>query len=229
MLLERTKCVNKIKRTFNGIYWIEQMLPSQKRILDTAVTIFARKGYGSTGLRELAEQADVNLAMINYFFGSKKGLLREILDSFFSRYHEIAQETLGGEGDIDSKVRRFMNRIVTFIRENKDYFIVVLTELPHDDPDIIEHKAAWIRKIVELVQVQICEPLSEDGTTHVTPYLIGPVMVGMVAMRFLVEPVFDKLKPADFDDDYFQQYPDMVAEIFLNGIHGVIDKQKERP
>jgi len=204
------------------------MLPSQKRIIETAVNCFARKGYGNTGLRELAEQADVNLAMINYFFGSKKGLLREILDSFFSRYYAIAQEALGGEGDVDDKVKRFMTRIVAFIRENKDYFIVALTELPHDDPDIIEHKAAWMSKIVKLVQNQICEPLSKRGNTPVTPYLVGPVMLGMVAMRFLVEPVFDKLKPDDFDDEYFRHYPETVAEIFLNGIYGVIDKKQKK-
>ncbi len=205
------------------------MLPSQQRIIETAVEIFARKGYGSAGLRELAEQADVNLAMINYFFGSKKGLLKEILDSFFSRYHEIAQQELCGEEDVDHKVRRFMKRIVAFIGENKDYFIVVLTELPHDDPDIVEHKAAWIRKIVALVQTQICEPLSEQSGTLITPYLIGPVMIGMVAMRFLVEPVFDKIKPADFDTDSSLHYPEMVAEIFLYGIHGAIAKQNETP
>lgn len=203
------------------------MLPSQQRILDTGVAIFARKGYGNTGLRELAEQAGVNLAMINYFFGSKKGLLKEILDSFLSRYHEIARQELCSEGDVDQKVRRFMERIVPFIRENKDYFIVTLTELPHDDPDIIEHKASWIRKIVELVQSQICEPLSEKSGKEISPYLIGPVMIGMVAMRFLVEPVFDKIKPVDLGEDYYLQYPQLVAEIFLNGVHGVTETKSE--
>jgi AcrR family transcriptional regulator len=199
------------------------MLPSQQRILENGVAIFARKGYGNTGLRELAEQAGVNLAMINYFFGSKKGLLKEILDSFLSRYLEIARQELCSKGDVDQKVRRFMERVIPFIRENKDYFIVTLTELPHDDPDIIEHKAAWIRKIVELVQSQICEPLSEKSGKEITPYLIGPVMIGMVAMRFLVEPIFEKIKPFDLDEDYYSQYPQLVAEIFLNGIHGATD------
>ncbi len=203
------------------------MLPSQQRILETGVAMFARKGYGNTGLRELAEQAGVNLAMINYFFGSKKGLLKEILDSFLSRYLEIARQELCGEGDVDQKVRRFMERVVPFIRENKDYFIVTLTELPHDDPDIIEHKASWVRKIVELVQSQICEPLSEKSGKEITPYLIGPVMIGMMAMRFLVEPIFDKIKPFDLDEDYYRQYPQLVAEIFLNGIHGVTDTISE--
>ena len=197
------------------------MAASKQRILETGVAIFARKGYGNTGLRELADQAEVNLAMINYFFGSKKGLLKVILDTFLSGYYEIAKQELRLEGDVDDKVRRFMNRIIPYVRAHKDYFIVVLTELPHDDPDIIEHKASWIRKIVSLVQEEICTPLSADAEQNITPYLIGPVMIGMIAMRFLVEPIFQRVKPPGLDFDSYQEYPDMIAEIFLNGIHGL--------
>ncbi len=56
------------------------------RIFQTAVRLFAKHGFAGTGMRELANKADVNLAMINYFYGSKKGLLKEILDDFFVGY-----------------------------------------------------------------------------------------------------------------------------------------------
>ncbi len=203
------------------------MIASKQRILETGVAMFARKGYGSTGLRELAEQAGVNLAMVNYFFGSKKGLLKVILDNFLSGYHEIAQQELTSEGDVDAKVRRFMNRIIPYIRANKDYFIVVLTELPHDDPDIIDHKASWIRKIVDLVQNEICTPLAAATEQKITPYLIGPVMIGMIAMRFLVEPIVARVQPVDLDVDSYNGYSDVIAEIFLYGIHGLQSREEE--
>ena len=203
------------------------MIASKQRILETGVAMFARKGYGNSGLRELAEQAGVNLAMINYFFGSKKGLLKVILDTFLSGYHEIAQQELSLDGDVDDKLRRFMTRIIPYIRVHKDYFIVVLTELPHDDPDILEHKASWIRKIVDLVQNEICTPLSADSDQKISPYLIGPVMIGMIAMRFLVEPIFERVKPVDLEVDPYHNYPDLIAEIFLNGIHGLQRREGE--
>ena len=203
------------------------MVPSKQRILETGVAMFAQKGYGSTGLRELAEQAGVNLAMVNYFFGSKKGLLKVILDDFLSRYYEIAQHELRSEGTVDEKVHRFMKRIIPYIREHTDYFIVVLTELPHDDPDIIEHKASWIRKIVDLVQAEICTPLSARGKREITPYLIGPLMIGMIAMRFLVDPIFQQLKPDEMNHDLDPDYPHLVAEILLNGLNGLQKAENE--
>ena len=203
------------------------MTASKQRILDTGVAMFARKGYGNTGLRELADQAGVNLAMVNYFFGSKKGLLKVILDTFLAGYHEIAELELTAEGDVDMKVRRFLKRIIPFVRSHRDYFIVTLTELPHDDPDIIEYKASWIRKIVDLVQDEICTPLSTESKREITPYLIGPVMIGMIAMRFLVEPIFQVIKPADVESDPHHEYPELIAEIFLNGIHGLQEREEE--
>ena len=161
------------------------MTTSKQRILETGVTMFARKGFGNTGLRELADQAGVNLAMVNYFFGSKKGLLKVILDTFLAGYLEIAQQELTAKVAVELKVRRFLRRLIPYIRSHQDYFIVTLTELPHDDPDIIDHKAAWISQIVDLVQDEICTPLSTASNRHITPYVIGPVMIGMIAMRFV--------------------------------------------
>ena len=189
--------------------------------------MFARKGYGNTGLRELAEQAGVNLAMVNYFFGSKKGLLKVILDTFLSGYLEIAQQELTAKGAVEVKVRRFLRRVIPYIRSHQDYFIVTLTELPHDDPDIIEHKASWISKIVDLVQDEICTPLSAASNRRITPYVIGPVMIGMIAMRFLVEPILARLKPPQDDVDPDEEYPDLIAEIFLNGILGLQNQEIE--
>ena len=67
---------------------------SRDRIIKTAVVLFAKRGYASIGLRELAEKAEVNLAMVNYFFGGKKKLLMVILDTFFSGYLEILEQEL---------------------------------------------------------------------------------------------------------------------------------------
>jgi TetR/AcrR family transcriptional regulator len=49
-------------------------------ILDAAETLFARKGYAATSVRQIAEAVDVNPAMVHYYFGSKHALLRQVLE-----------------------------------------------------------------------------------------------------------------------------------------------------
>ena len=49
-------------------------------LLDTAERLFAQQGYEGTGVRQIAEQAGVNLGAIHYYWGSKQALCREALE-----------------------------------------------------------------------------------------------------------------------------------------------------
>jgi AcrR family transcriptional regulator len=52
---------------------------TRRRILETALAIFAAQGYEGTSTRQLAERAGVNLPAIQYYFGSKEGLYRAVI------------------------------------------------------------------------------------------------------------------------------------------------------
>jgi len=200
---------------------------SKERILNTAVKIFARKGYASTGMRELADSAEVNLAMINYFFGSKKELLKVILEIFFKGYLEVIDEELTAPGTFDEKISRFIHRAIDYISKNKDYMIVTLTELPHDDPEITEYKAQWARKAMHVVQNEICAPVKESQGVELSPAAIGPLLIGMMSSRFLFAPIMEQVNPPGYGEDYFEKYPDIIAGIFLCGIKGIVNGNKE--
>ena len=61
------------------------------RILDTAEVLFAERGFAETSLRNITSKAGVNLAAVNYHFGSKKALIQAVfsryLDPFTLRFH----------------------------------------------------------------------------------------------------------------------------------------------
>jgi AcrR family transcriptional regulator len=50
------------------------------RILSVATTLFARKGYEATSLRDITAEADVNLAAVNYHFRSKEDLFCAVIE-----------------------------------------------------------------------------------------------------------------------------------------------------
>ncbi|MBS1771934.1 MAG: TetR/AcrR family transcriptional regulator [Bacteroidetes bacterium] len=50
----------------------------QLQILDVAAELFADNGFDGTSVRDIAKAADVNIAMISYYFGSKEKLLEAI-------------------------------------------------------------------------------------------------------------------------------------------------------
>ncbi len=54
---------------------------TRERILETAEQLFAECGFEATTLRHITREAGVNLAAVNYHFGSKEGLLKELLNN----------------------------------------------------------------------------------------------------------------------------------------------------
>jgi len=55
--------------------------PDKKdQIIGAAEKLFAGVGYDSTSVRDICAEANVNVAMINYYFGSKEGLLKEMIE-----------------------------------------------------------------------------------------------------------------------------------------------------
>jgi AcrR family transcriptional regulator len=64
---------------------------TKERILDAAETLFAQYGFGGTSLRQVTSQADVNIAAVNYHFGSKENLVNEV---FRRRMDEMSAQRL---------------------------------------------------------------------------------------------------------------------------------------
>lgn len=67
---------------------------TKTRILDTAEQLFARDGFHMTSLRTLTEQANVNLAAVNYHFGSKEGLLKAVFSRRLVPLNNLRQKNI---------------------------------------------------------------------------------------------------------------------------------------
>lgn len=53
-------------------------IDTRERILDTAERLFMSHGYDGTSMRQITSEASVNLAAVNYHFGSKESLMQEV-------------------------------------------------------------------------------------------------------------------------------------------------------
>jgi AcrR family transcriptional regulator len=65
---------------------------TRERILKAAGRLFAERGYEATSVRAIVAKARVNQAAINYHFGGKDGLYREVLRASFKALtaHQLA-------------------------------------------------------------------------------------------------------------------------------------------
>ena len=67
---------------------------TKTRILDAAEKLFAERGFSETSLRLITSKAEVNLASVNYHFGSKKELIRAVLARYLDRFMPEASDAV---------------------------------------------------------------------------------------------------------------------------------------
>ncbi|MDX1756632.1 MAG: TetR/AcrR family transcriptional regulator [Marinobacter sp.] len=61
------------------------------RILDAAEELFAERGFSETSLRMITSKASVNLAAVNYHFGSKNALIQAVFARFLTPFTETLE------------------------------------------------------------------------------------------------------------------------------------------
>jgi AcrR family transcriptional regulator len=57
---------------------------TKSRIVEAAIEVFLEKGYDATTIRDICDRAEVNLASVNYHFGSKDALRTAALESIMA-------------------------------------------------------------------------------------------------------------------------------------------------
>ena len=190
----------------------------RQQILKAAIHLFARKGFSATGVREIARDAKVNIAMISYYFGSKRGILEAALDMFFQRYQEVAEQALEGDDPPEQKMRRFIHSIVTVLRNNNDLVRITFTELPFDIPEIAAFKAERVRKIAAIFQHKLLPALEGRLPRPIRIEIVGPAFTGMLVSHFLLRPVLESVFNTSFDEEFYEQYAGEMADLLFYGV-----------
>ncbi len=70
------------------------ILLTKTKILNAAEILFAEHGFNGTSLREITQQAEVNLAAVNYHFGSKKELIKALMKRYLDEFSPRLERSL---------------------------------------------------------------------------------------------------------------------------------------
>src|SRR5271170_5443231 len=67
---------------------------TRDKLMDAAEKLFARRGFHGVSLREITGEAGVDLALVNYHFGTKKKLLAEVIERRGAVLNEVRNRQL---------------------------------------------------------------------------------------------------------------------------------------
>ncbi len=123
-------------------------MPEDKRqlILDAAVRVFARKGYHTSRVGDIAEEAGVAHGLLYHYFKSKD----ELLETIFSNTWTLMLEAISGVESLDEPARETLRKVSAIVlrawRDTPDIVRVLVREVtrsPHLQQEIGETEQAF--------------------------------------------------------------------------------------
>lgn len=96
---------------------------TKRKIMNSAILLFASKGFSTTTTREICRHAGVNLSLISYYFKTKDGLYTSIIESIMNYGLEYLQEEISHVQNIgvmnrEEKIelyRKLLEKYVAFL------------------------------------------------------------------------------------------------------------------
>ena len=159
---------------------------TRDRIVQAAMELFWRKGYGSTSIADILETAKVNSGSLYYFFKGKQELLVAVLKAYRDGIDAMLLEPSWGE--VEDPVEKVFALLATYRRllAETDCFYgcpigSLALELHEPDPEVRELIAANFANWTEAVRGCLEEAGLRDGTdTQALAELVLTVMEGAV-------------------------------------------------
>ena len=171
---------------------------TEAKILEAARTIFHKKGYAATRTRDIAEEAGINLALLNYYFRSKQKLFNLImldaLKIFLSSIYDVINDT---QLTFEEKLVSISSSYIDTLLVNPEIPLFILSELRNDHAHLIEN--VGIRDLVlqsDLIK-QLLEKVQSGEFKPVNPLNFIMNIIGMTVFPFLASPILKILGNMD--------------------------------
>lgn len=183
--------------------------PTKLRILDAAEELFAENGFSETSLRQITKKAEVNLASVNYHFGSKKELIQAVIERYLQVLVPNINEELcqlknsTGKPSLEEVFSVFVRPILSLNEKRKNGTTILLQLLGRGYTDsqghlrwfFLTHYGDVLSTFVGMVH-QTHPQLSASEIFWRLHFTLGTVVFTMASSEALID-----ISKVDFNDD----------------------------
>lgn len=195
----------------------ENKLDTEEKIKAAAAKLFTQRGYAATKTRDIAEEAGINLSLLNYYFRSKEKLFNLIMGEKIRQFFGIVVPVITDASlDLELKIELFVEKYIETLTQNPDLPIFVLNEIRNDPKHFVEEIGANKILMSSSLMNQIRAKNPEINPVHFIMNLMG-----MSVFPFLSKPVF--MASQVVDENSFKALMDerrKLIPIWMNAILG---------
>ncbi len=177
-------------------------MDKKEQIINKAIELFAQKGFEGTSIRDLANSAGVNIAMINYYFGSKEKLF-ECLVAHKAAYTRGLLDEIVNDNSLSDieKIDRIIDNYITRIFTNRIFHRVIHQEMMLNQRESLQQAIVKVLFPNSLTIKKVIETGIRNNTfKKVDPALTIATLIGTINQVLLSKTMCNKL--LDKQDGY---------------------------
>jgi len=135
----------------------------RRRILQAAVSVFARKGYFAARVSDVARKAGVADGTIYLYFRGKEDILVRLFDEVMSEHVAKAREAVHALPSAPERLLAIAERHLAVLGDNRDLAAVFQVELRQSTRFMERFTASWLRDYFDLLD-EVIEGGQRDGS-----------------------------------------------------------------
>ena len=175
-------------------------LSTEDKILLAASKVFTEKGFSGTRTRDIAEEAGINLALLNYYFRTKEKLFEQVMKvKIVLLFGQIIPIVTNEKTTLEEKIELASLKYFEILSKNPNLPIFVLSE--------IQKKTSDVKSILPFEKVlnnSFLIKQIKERQPNLNPFHFLLNFLSMTVFPFLGKPILQSFDL--MDDDEFQQF-----------------------
>ncbi len=175
-------------------------LSTEDKILLAASKVFTEKGFSGTRTRDIAEEAGINLALLNYYFRTKEKLFGQVMKvKIVLLFGQIIPIVTNEKTTLEEKIDLASVKYFEILSKNPNLPIFILSEIQKKTSDIKS-----ILPVEKVLKNSFIIKQIQERKPELNPFHILLNFLSMTAFPFVVKPIlqtFDLM-----NDEEFQQF-----------------------
>ena len=169
-------------------------ISTEERIKAAARKVFHQKGFAGTRTRDIAEEAGINHAMLNYYFRSKEKLFEMVMMETLAQFFKGVNLMLNDENtSLDEKIDLIVSNYVDLLLKEPELPTFILNEVRPNPQAFVEQNPIKEALTHSVLTRQYAEAVARGEITE--PNLMQAILnvIGLVIFPFIAKPILTSI------------------------------------
>jgi AcrR family transcriptional regulator len=177
---------------------------TEEKIKKAAQIVFHKKGFAAARTRDIAEEAGINLALLNYYFRSKEKLFNIVMiETFRSFFESVTMIINNPDTTFEKKIEQFASGYIDLLFTEPDIPIFIISEIRNNPEELLQKMDIKSAVFNSVFARQFHEAVKEGRIKDQNFLQFMMNFIGLIVFPFVAKPMLKAL--SDLTEEQFNQ------------------------